>query len=167
MSNRSSCRVLRTLGMDGFLGFKCGPSCSEKQHNKEIKALIDAIDDLLAYDSKTKEELGADVPIVVFGDDANTSLLGKLDDINNKTNDLRSTHNFEPFGSSDQSESLACDAALRGLGATVDSAKERFRVLTDDPDGLWGLREEDREKFQSYKYGLVSSHSYPSPGGLA
>ena len=51
MSNRSSCRVLRTLGMDGFLGFKCGPSCSEKQHNKEIKALIDAIDDLLAYDS--------------------------------------------------------------------------------------------------------------------
>ena len=168
MSNQSSCRVLRTLGMDGFLGFKCGPSCSEKQHNKEIKALIDAIDDLLAYDLENKKELGADVHKGGLGDDAMRRIMfGKLNDINNKTNDLRSTHNFEPFGSSDQSESLACDAALRGLGATVDSAKERFRVLTDDPDGLWGLREEDREKFQSYKYGLVSSHSYPSPGGLA
>jgi hypothetical protein len=65
MSNRSSCRVLRTLGMDGFLGFKCGPSCSEKQHNKEIKALIDAIDDLLAYDLENKKELGAADPYIL------------------------------------------------------------------------------------------------------
>ena len=165
MSNRSSCRVLRTLGMDGFLGFKCGPSCSEKQHNKEIKALIDAIDDLLAYDSKTKEELGATEPGVT--DARREAFSDRLGDIKDRADDLRGTHRFRPFTSSDQSESLACDAALRGLGATVDSAKERFRVLTDDPDGLWGLREEDREKFQSYKYGLVSSHSYPSPGGLA
>ena len=120
MSNRSSCRILRFLGMDGFLGFKCGPSCSEKQHNKDIKALIDAIDDLLAYDSKTKKELGAtdpgiDVSLMARG------LTGKLDDINNKAYVLLGKHIPDPFESSDQPRMVTCDKNLRGLVVTVDS----------------------------------------------
>ena len=156
MSNRSSCRILRFLGMDGFLGFKCGPSCSEKQHNKDIKALIDAIDDLLAYDSKTKKELGATEPGV---NDAKwrRSVTGKLDGIKDMANDLRGTHIPEPFMTSDQPRAVTCEQVVQGIGATVDSARERFTVTSDDLD-RWGL-EEDRETFQSQRDILVSIHA--------
>jgi|SaaInlStandDraft_7_1057024.scaffolds.fasta_scaffold02456_2 hypothetical protein len=156
MSNRSSCRVLRFLGMDGFLGFKCGPSCSEKQHNKEIKALIDAIDDLLAYDSKTKKELGAKAEsFEVSG--ARIAFSAKLDGIKDMANDLRGTHIPEPFMTSDQPRAVTCEQVVQGIGATVDSARERFTVTSDDLD-RWGL-EEDRETFQSQRDILVSIHA--------
>ena len=162
MSNRSSCRVLRTLGMDGFLGFKCGPSCSEKQHNKEIKALIDAIDDLLAYDSKTKKELGADFPKVAVGDDANTALLGRLDGIKNMANDFRGTHRFRPLESSalQPRRDLDCDPTLRRIGATVDSAR---RHVLYDPNRRVALSEQDRVLFQSQSVILASSHDRLPP----
>ena len=138
MSNRSSCRVLRTLGMDGFLGFKCGPSCSEKQHNKEIKALIDAIDDLLAYDLETKKELGAqDLP-------GFSVLLSKLDDINNKAGRLLGKHepdytrSFQPRGY------LKCEQAVEGIRATVDSI--RGRVFQADDPRLRGLLDEKKRR---------------------
>ena len=152
MSNRSSCRILRFLGMDGFLGFKCGPSCSEKQHNKEIKALIDAIDDLLAYDLETKKELGAADPYAL---DANTALLGKLDDIKVMADGLRSTHRFDPFKSSDQSMVGDCDATLRGLGATADSVMRRVLY---DPTRRVALSEQDRSDFGFHVGSLKSSH---------
>ena len=156
MSNRSSCRVLRTLGMDGFLGFKCGPSCSEKQHNKEIKALIDAIDDLLAYDSKTKKELGAtdpgiDVSLMARG------LTGKLDDINNKAYVLLGKHIPDPFESSDQPRMVTCDKNLRGLVVTVDSIRGRV-LQADDPTRRVALSEQDRSDFEFYRGSLRSSH---------
>ena len=157
MSNRSSCRILRFLGMDGFLGFKCGPSCSEKQHNKEIKALIDAIDDLLAYDSKTKKELGADFPKVAVGDDANTALLGRLDGIKGMATDLRSTHSLDPFKSSDQSGRFVCDATLRRIGATADSAGDRVF----DPNRRGAISEQDRFDFDSHRRSLKSLHIFP------
>ena len=156
MSNQSSCRVLRTLGMDGFLGFKCGPSCSEKQHNKDIKALIDAIDDLLAYDSKTKKELGAtdpgiDVSLMARG------LTGKLDDINNKAYVLLGKHIPDPFESSDQPRMVTCDKNLRGLVVTVDSIRGRV-LQADDPTRRVALSEQDRSDFEFYRGSLRSSH---------
>ena len=156
MSNRSSCRILRFLGMDGFLGFKCGPSCSEKQHNKEIKALIDAIDDLLAYDSKTKKELGAtdpgiDVSLMARG------LTGKLDDINNKAYVLLGKHIPDPFESSDQPRMVTCDKNLRGLVVTVDSIRGRV-LQADDPTRRVALSEQDRSDFEFYRGSLRSSH---------
>jgi len=156
MSNRSSCRILRFLGMDGFLGFKCGPSCSEKQHNKDIKALIDAIDDLLAYDSKTKKELGAtdpgiDVSLMARG------LTGKLDDINNKAYVLLGKHIPDPFESSDQPRMVTCDKNLRGLVVTVDSIRGRV-LQADDPTRRVALSEQDRSDFEFYRGSLRSSH---------
>ena len=136
MSNRSSCRILRTLGMDGFLGFKCGPSCSEKKHNKEIKALIDAIDELLAYDSKTKKELGAAVP--GFGDARWHGVwevfTGKLGDIKDKALRLQGKHRRVSFlGSSYQPLPVhACDKALQGIRYTADSAKSRIYSSVGD-----------------------------------
>ena len=158
MSNRSSCRVLRTLGMDGFLGFKCGPSCSEKQHNKEIKALIDAIDDLLAYDSKTKKELGADVPKGGLGDDAMSYVVtDKLDDIKDMVGSLLGKHIPDPFESSDQPRMVTCDKNLRGLVVTVDSIRGRV-LQADDPTRRVALSEQDRSDFEFYRGSLRSSH---------
>jgi len=142
--------------MDGFLGFKCGPSCSEKQHNKDIKALIDAIDDLLAYDSKTKKELGATEPGVT--DARREAFSDRLGDIKDRADDLRGTHRFRPFTSSDQSVVGDCDAALRGLGATADSAGRR-EVEAD----IWqngGLLQKDRDDFGHYRGSLASSHDW-------
>ena len=141
--------------MDGFLGFKCGPSCSEKQHNKEIKALIDAIDDLLAYDSKTKEELGATEPGV---NDAKwrRSVTGKLDGIKGMANDLRGTHRFRPFVSSDQPREVACEQVVQGIGATVDSIRRRIQ-LGDDHQGR-ALLEVERRSITSNIDSLRSSH---------
>ena len=158
MSNRSSCRVLRTLGMDGFLGFKCGPSCSEKQHNKEIKALIDAIDDLLAYDSKTKKELGADVPKGGLGDDAMSYVVtDKLDDIKDMVGSLLGKHIPEPFWSSAlQPWSLACDENLRSVSATVDSIRRRI-PLDDDPR-IQRLSGKERFALTSHVRQLWSTH---------
>jgi len=142
--------------MDGFLGFKCGPSCSEKQHNKDIKALIDAIDDLLAYDSKTKKELGAtdpgiDVSLMARG------LTGKLDDINNKAYVLLGKHIPDPFESSDQPRMVTCDKNLRGLVVTVDSIRGRV-LQADDPTRRVALSEQDRSDFEFYRGSLRSSH---------
>ena len=140
MSNQSSCRVLRTLGMDGFLGFKCGPSCSEKQHNKEIKALIDAIDDLLAYDLETKKELGAEEPGVnAMRRDGAVQLLG---DINRRCVSLRGSHTPD-LKSSDQRPGFECDTTLGTLGATAASARRRML----DADGWKKRWLSDEEKF--------------------
>ena len=159
MSNRSSCRVLRFLGMDGFLGFKCGPSCSEKQHNKEIKALIDAIDDLLAYDSKTKKELGAQDP--GFGDARRKVQLSKLDVINRRSVSLMGTHAPEI----DWTSSVPCDATLQRLSVTADSARERIvnRRVEDvqggdaDPQG-GALLDKEMRFLTSNRYELASKH---------
>ena len=156
MSNRSSCRILRFLGMDGFLGFKCGPSCSEKQHNKEIKALIDAIDDLLAYDSKTKKELGATEPGV---NDAKwrRSVTGKLDGIKGMANDLRGTHTPRP-DSSVQPRGIECDTALQRLSATAASVRRRT-MEAYDPQG-WALLEKERWSLTSHGRYLEVTHGF-------
>ena len=157
MSNRSSCRVLRTLGMDGFLGFKCGPSCSEKQHNKEIKALIDAIDDLLAYDSKTKKELGATAESLEVSGVRWIAFSAKLDGIKNMADRLGGTHRGRSvFESSDQPREVDCDAALTGVSDTVDLVRRRIR-LGDDHQGR-SLLEEERPSLLSHRNGLASSH---------
>lgn len=154
MSNRSSCRVLRTLGMDGFLGFKCGPSCSEKQHNKEIKALIDAIDDLLAYDSETKKVLGDEVPNGILGDDKWWPVVqDKVDDIKFRAGSLQGKHIFGPIGSSD-----LCDATLRRVSDTADSVGRRVPGAELGQDLGGGLSEKERGDFGFYVRDLASSH---------
>jgi hypothetical protein len=159
MSNQSSCRVLRTLGMDGFLGFKCGPSCSEKQHNKEIKALIDAIDDLLAYDLENKKELGAKAEsFEVSG--ARIAFSAKLDGIKNMADRLGGTHRGRSvFESSDQPREVDCDAALTGVSDTVDLVTRRVK----DAD-IWQkgegfqLSEKDREELLSQRDMIMRIH---------
>jgi hypothetical protein len=145
--------------MDGFLGFKCGPSCSEKQHNKEIKALIDAIDDLLAYDSKTKKELGATEPVMV---DAKMELFGKLDGINGMADGLLGSHR-PGLQSSYQPPVVECEQTLQGIGATVDSVRRRTMEAADPQDG--GLTEKERDGFQSHRHDLVFTHRF-FPEGL-
>jgi hypothetical protein len=150
--------------MDGFLGFKCGPSCSEKQHNKEIKALIDAIDDLLAYDLETKKELGAEEPVMV--DARRRPFTDKLDGIKSMVGSLLGTHIPEPFWvRSVRPRSVGCDTALQRLSATVDSAKSRIRIGDADPQYGW-LTEKDMNDFQSHRRDLVFIHRFLPEGFL-
>jgi len=150
--------------MDGFLGFKCGQSCSEKKHNKEIKALIDAIDDLLAYDLETKKELGADVPNGVLDDDARMELSGRLGEIKVMADRLQGKHSFGPSFIGDQPMDL-CDKNLKDLGDTADSAKERIvnRRVQDVQDvqvgdAWWGLGKEEIGRFTSKRSELENIH---------